>query len=115
MNFINQDYCNIDLKRFALRSDIGFMNRYLSNEKIFSSIEQENYIMEIPERSYYDILKRSFHMTKKLSPKIIKVWEICREKIGFDQEVKFYVINNVNYNATSVKIKNMPVLIEFTS
>lgn len=115
MNFINKDYCNIDLKRFALKSDIGFMDKYLSNDKILSAIEQKNYIMEHPERTYYDILKRSFHMTKKLSPKINRVLDICKGKIGFNQEVKFYVVNNSNYNAYAVKMKDKPILIEFTS
>ena len=115
MKFINENYCKIDLKRFALKSDINFMNKYLSNDKIFSAIEQENYIIEHPEKTYFDILKRSFHMTKKLSPKINKIFDACKEKIGFNQEVKFYVSNNSSYNAYTIKMKDKPILIEFTS
>jgi hypothetical protein len=115
MKFINDEYCNIDLNRIALKSDTGFMEKYLSNEKIFSAIEQENYIIEHPDRTYLDFLKRSFHMTKKLSPRINGVLDKCKTKIGFKGDINLYVANDSNYNAYTVKMNDKPILIEFTS
>jgi hypothetical protein len=104
LNLDDLVYCNdLDMRQWFLGEEnfMGFVSHLLEGNPEYNLTKE--------------LLKTSFHLTPQISPKIAGIGNLCKERLGLNCDIDFYVYQNQVFNAMVYPPKDGKVTILLTS